>query len=148
MILHGRTPMCAQVTCSKNLSPLFHEKSCLFFIFLVSSAPIRHYFPEPGQSVTTGFGEPSWESDPGQDLWPPPSLRFPLLKGAVTGRKYHYRLYRSLRNAPAMEHFQDRHFPLFTFDVILLTDTLTVCRWSWRVLLRRFALSRCTANVL
>lgn len=49
--------------------------------------------------------------------------------------------------APAMGYFQDGQFPLCTFDVILLTDTLTVCRWSWRVLLRRFALSRCTANV-
>ena len=36
---------------------------------------------------------------------------------------------------PAIDCFEDKSFPLCTFDVILLTDPLTVCRWSWRILL-------------
>ena len=147
MILHGRTLICAQVTCSKNLSPLFHEKSCLFFIF--------KFHPLLFDTTSRSLGS---------QLQPVPANRHgsltparisgrrphcgSLLRGAATGRKYHYRLYRLLRYAPVMGHFQDGHVSLGTFDAILLTGTLTACRWSWRVLLRRFALSRCTANVL
>ena len=81
------------------------KPSCSSF----SLAPIRHYFPEPdaavpigtpriqGQSTQTGHGqEPSWESHPSEDLSEPPSLRDPVSHGAVTGRKYHYGLFRIL----------------------------------------------------
>ena len=147
MILHGRTPMCAQVTCSKNLSPLFHEKSCLFFIFKFHLLPFDTTSRSLGSQLQPVLANRHGNLTPARISGRRPHCGS-LLRGAVTGRKYHYRLHRSLRDTPAMEHFQDRHVSLGTFDAILLTGTLTACRWSWRVLLRRFALSRCTANVL
>ena len=48
-----------------------------------------HYHPRPGRAaIHSGLlvRQTSWDSHPGQDLWPPPSL---LMSG--TGRKYHCR---------------------------------------------------------
>jgi len=75
-----------------------------------------------------------------------PHCVFPII-GAVTGRKYHHRLHRSSQYPPAKENFKARHFPLCTFDVILFTDALTICRWSWRVFLRCFRSRAVRANV-
>ena len=66
-----------------------------------------------------------------------PHCLIPISVGAVTGRKYHYRLFRSLQ-AVCQNCFKDKFFSLCTFDVILLTDTLTICRWSWRIFLCAF----------
>ena len=48
-----------------------------FFFFFSCSA----HLPEAWQSITTSLGWLSWDSNPGQVLRPPPSLRDPLVKG-------------------------------------------------------------------
>ena len=78
----------------------------------------------------------SWDCSPPRVSPSRPHCVFPFC-GAVTGRKYHYRLFRSLQ-AVCQNCFKDKFFSLCTFDVILLTDTLTICRWSWRIFLCAF----------
>lgn len=86
-----------------------------------------------GRQTQTGHGQgPSWDSHPSEDLSEPPSLRDPALHGAVTGRKYHCRLFRSWQ---AAHHrlLWNGHFSLCAFDAIVLTGIFT-CRRSWRIL--------------
>lgn len=71
------------------------------------------------QQTKTGTGLPSWDSHPSEDLSEPPSLRDPAFCGAVTGRKYHYRLpasWQAIRNGSPW----DGHFSLCTFGSIFL----------------------------
>ena len=50
-----------------------------FYFYFVCSCSA--HLPGAWQSITTGHGGPSWDSIPDQVLWPPPSLRDPLVKG-------------------------------------------------------------------
>lgn len=60
---------------------------------------------------------------PSEDLSEPPSLRV-LVLGAMTGRKYHNRLFRSLQTA-RHRLTGDGLFPLCIFDVILFNRHLS-----------------------
>ena len=81
-------------------------KNIKIILFFVSLAPIRHYSPEPDTDISLShvcavgsIHEPvlvrnRHGSNPSEDLSEPPSLPVPASYGAVTGRKYHCRLFR------------------------------------------------------
>lgn len=101
--------------------------------FQVSSAPIRHYFPEHRHICDKVYPSMPWATYMDR-FWPETvmgnaplrgSLRAALIAcsrscGAVTGRKYHCRLSMSWQTARHRPSW-DGHLPLCTFDVIFLT---------------------------
>ena len=112
---------------------------CFLFVLLFDTTPRSLSRRMPGQGSQSaclqhtgiiGIPPPPGSPEAALIAWSP-------AKGAVTGRKYHYRLFRSLQ-AVCQNCFKDKFFSLCTFDVILLTDTLTICRWSWRIFLCAF----------
>ena len=93
-----------------------HEKSCLFFIYKFHLLPFDTTSRSLGSQLQPVLANRHGTLTPARISGRRPHCGSLSIKGAVTGRKYHRRRYRSLRYEPAMAHFQDRYFPLDTFD--------------------------------
>ena len=115
--------MTAAQTISCRHKSDFNYRTCSFFLSIFTlSAPVRHTFPEPGSRLQPVMADRHGILTPARFSGRRPHCVIPWSKGAVTGRKYHDRLFRSLRDGPATGHFQNRSYSLCTFDVILLTE--------------------------
>ena len=103
------------------VSVMKNDLSFVFSGFYSTLLPEAGCLCITGQQTQTGRGqEPSWDFHPSEDLSEPPSLRDPAFHGAVTGRKYHCRLFRS-RQTVHRRLLWNGYFPLCAFDMIVLT---------------------------